>query len=241
VLKAVLIAVGALLLFLALVGGIVFGAQSLSVPVSNVEQQDCLSRAKTEHARHPECPKTETVWARGLADPVAFYTLWLTLFTLALAIGAAVQSGLIARQIGLARDEFNATHRPRIRVRYISIPISPDSGNAFGVIVANAGESDAIITAYQIDVFIIEEPVNIGIELKPHTFQEIRLKSGERHVFPTETNGWFAPDPWLLLGRITYTDAARQITRMTGFARELDLNWNAYSVSKIHPESEYED
>ena len=114
-------------------------------------------------------------------------------------------------------------------------------GIAFGVIVANVGESDAIITAYQIDVFVVEEPVNIGIELKPRAFQEIRLESGQRHVFPTEIAGWLTPDPWLLLGRITYTDASRQITRLTGFARELDLNWSAYSVSKSHPESEYED
>ena len=172
---------------------------------------------------------------------MAFATIAIAWFTYSLRNSTNEQGRLTQKSIDLARDEFSATHRPRIRVRYISIPISPDSGMAFGVIVANIGESDAIITDYQIDVFIPEEPTNIGVDMKPRNFQEVRLTSGQRHTFTNESVNWMPPDELLFLGRITYTNSARQITRMTGFARELDLNWNAYCVSKSHPESEYED
>jgi len=93
-LKAVRLALSAITIFVILAGAIVLGARSLTVPISYVEQQGCLARAQAENNNHPNCPKNETVWERGLADPVAFYTLWLTLFTLALAIGAASKAVL---------------------------------------------------------------------------------------------------------------------------------------------------
>ena len=52
-------------------------------------------------------------------EELAAYTLWLTIFTGVLALVGMTQGWLIREQIKLARDEFNSTHRPRLRVRNI--------------------------------------------------------------------------------------------------------------------------
>jgi hypothetical protein len=240
-LKRIAILVAALLPPLVIVA-MILGARSFWVPVTKDRYEDCFYAAKQTGNKHPDCRLYETIWERGFVDPTAYYTLWLTLFTGVLAAVGIAGTIFGLQQIKLARDEFNATHRPRIRVRYMSIPIGPDSGNEFDIVIANTGESDAIVISYQISVRIPDEPTpDIIVEMRPHPFKEFVLKSGERHLFPNKFFKWVPPDEMIFLGTIIYTDAARQITRMTGFARELDAGWSTYRISKKHSESEYED
>src|ERR1700722_4894342 len=118
-LKAFLQSLCVLCVLLALGGAIIIGARLLPVPITDTDHQSCLSRAQAERTSSQDCPRTETLWDRGLRDPVAYYTLWLTFFTLALAIGAAAQSVLIGRQIALSREEFISTFRPHLIVRNV--------------------------------------------------------------------------------------------------------------------------
>lgn len=156
-LKAIAYTVAALLVLVALSFGIVTAAKSISVGVSYSEQKDCNEGAKYEHVAKPDCPKNETLWARGLREPVAFYTLLLTLFTLTLAVGAATQSILIGRQIILLRDEFNATHRPKIILRDVAF-ITEGGEDRILFMLLNIGTSKAIV----IESWILTEIVANG-------------------------------------------------------------------------------
>src|SRR6267154_4374112 len=48
-------------------------------------------------------------------------TVAIAAFTLVLWLATSRQARLTAQTIALARDEFNATHRPRIRVRHVTL------------------------------------------------------------------------------------------------------------------------
>lgn len=156
-LKTILASLAAIILLALLAGGLVVGAKSVTVRVNQQDYQNCLASYQTEHNNKPDCPKKETLWDRGLEDPVAYYTLWLAFFTIALAVGGLVQSVLIGRQIRLARDEFNATHLPNIEIQRIhreNFDIGKHAGVSF--LIANTGETGATI-----------ETINIAIEILP--------------------------------------------------------------------------
>jgi hypothetical protein len=177
--KAIGITLAALFVLFVLAGGIVLGAKSLPVPVTYIEQVDCHARAKAVHDAHPDCPKTETVWDRGLSDPVAFYTLWLTFFTLALAIGAALQGALIGRQISLAREEFIASHRPRMRVRFIKGPEPLDDDRwEFCAYLANIGESAATVKQVVFEAFQDIDGIETEISLAPPVTGALEIEIG---------------------------------------------------------------
>jgi hypothetical protein len=66
-------------------------------------------------------PPHEGFWEGTTTDPVAAYTLLLAVLTAALVGTGIAQWIMIGRQVRLARDEFNATHRPRLSVRNIDV------------------------------------------------------------------------------------------------------------------------
>ena len=81
-----------------------------------------MGAAKAAKQDQRSCKLKQTIWDRTIVDPVAYYTLWLTLFTGALALVGVAQWGAIGRQLGLARDEFEASHRPWIAMRAAGVP-----------------------------------------------------------------------------------------------------------------------
>jgi hypothetical protein len=133
----------------AIVATVILVAQSLRVPVPLEENRECLERAKQAQDKHPDCRAYETIWERGFVDPVAYYTLWLTMFTGVLAYVGAVQGFFISQQIRLSRDEFNATHRPRLIVQTAKLISAGDENRTDDAIidfhVVNAGETVAKI------------------------------------------------------------------------------------------------
>jgi hypothetical protein len=91
------------------------------VPTPYAENQrfsECVKETKIKSA---DCRATETLLERTLSEPVSYWTSWLTIFTGALAFLAIVEGFLIFQQVQLGRDEFTATHRPRLRVRNINV------------------------------------------------------------------------------------------------------------------------
>ena len=86
-----------------------------------------------------------------LIDPVnltAISTVVIAAFTIVLAVVGYVQARLIRKSIDLARQEFIATHRPRIIVRFVQGPVDNGKEPEFvWVTIANVGEAPATITA----------------------------------------------------------------------------------------------
>jgi hypothetical protein len=81
-------------------------------------------------------------------ERVADYTEVLAYFTALLALIGAFQAVLIFLQIRLGRQEFIATHRPRIRVRFLQEnSTSPDGRHSAFITIANVGDTEAIVTA----------------------------------------------------------------------------------------------
>lgn len=92
----------------------------------------------------------------GLVDAhnglvTALATVFVAGFTLTLWLTSKEQGRLTLAQIALARDEFNATHRPRLRVRHVDFQgdrsvLTPLSVN---VMLANVGDEVANVISIQ--------------------------------------------------------------------------------------------
>lgn len=132
---------------------LVLGTQSLRIPTSPVAYKECLQTAHETKQDKSVCKLDETVWDRTLNDPVAYYTLWLTLFTGALAVVGIAQWGILGQQIALGRAEFNSTHRPRLIVRSVMPMLEGVSRNPVGqrcimnFELANVGDTPARVVA----------------------------------------------------------------------------------------------
>lgn len=189
------------------------------------------------------------------AETVAVYTEVLAWFTGVLAIVGGSQGYLLYRQIRLARDEFHATHRPRIRVRRIVFDgYGPNAlGPAF-ISVVNVGEGRAQITGTAggfylrssdgrwesgrpaFDKFgVPPEPVIAAGQLVSWMVSPTRnISVGEYGELATGGSRLW------LVGEIRYRDDAG-ITRQTGFAWVCDRRTKEFSTQKDEESYNYED
>jgi hypothetical protein len=141
-----------------------------------------------------------TVSVETADERVARYTWWLAVLTAGLVFGSAVQFYFLARAqttsqdlAALAREEFIATHRPRVIVRFLQGPHHDEDGNEFyWVTFANTGETAATITEIGGDLArrnIANLTYNTpGIDASPKPVIPIILESGERHVIKVTAN-----------------------------------------------------
>lgn len=158
------------------------------VPVPAKEQSECLKAAKEAHEASADCGPYETIFERGLRDPVAYYTLWLTLFTGALAYVGIVQGYLIWQQIRLARAEFVSTNRPRIVVRHMEIgdsDLPTDQPVSVNFVCHNIGDSAAIIGMIYFRAFIFPpgRPLPPRLAFRSEYPCKVRLECGQRDLF----------------------------------------------------------
>ena len=127
-------------------------------------------------------------------DRIARYTLWLAILTGGLVLASCFQFYFLNRAektsqslANLAREEFIATHRPRVIVRFIQGPFHDDAGHEFiWVTFANVGETMATITAIGGDLARRNPSTGAwrspGVDASPNPITPISLESGERHV-----------------------------------------------------------
>jgi len=87
---------------------VLIGAAVIRIPVPPQDYQNCLQAAQQSGNKETGCRRYETIWQRGLSDPVAYYTLWLTLFTGALAIVSGFQLWFLRRADETARVSADA-------------------------------------------------------------------------------------------------------------------------------------
>lgn len=162
-------------------------------------------------------------------------------------------------QLKLAREEFNSTHRPRLRVRDIAFNWQPhgmtDTTKVYFSIV-NVGETTATEIEMRADLVFKE---GIFWRLPPaQRFESFDasvlndLESGFRQECFAENATQFRAltgvlrresaigrQALCLVGRITYKNKTG-IGYCTSFVREFDIDQNTFKVSK-DPEENYED
>jgi len=121
-------------------------AISLSITVTPQEHYECQQATEYSSTAKPEdCPTSETIWQKTISEPVAYYTGWLTLFTLVLASIGIAQSISINDQTKLARDEFLASHPPELVMRDVRWTNNIDKVDIIAFTLANRGGSTAEI------------------------------------------------------------------------------------------------
>jgi hypothetical protein len=177
---------------------------------------------------------------------IATFTVILAIVTAGLIIVGICQTRQIAKTIALARDEFNATHRPKLRVRVMIPPIT-DLDKIFTIryTVVNIGERLAIPKHHEImwyveprsgDISVITESRSLPCpELKPgqSATENIPITDFDRS-FDLITGGNFK-----IRGIIKYEDDAG-IVRRTGFLRTYNTVGRCFRASDDKGE-EYED
>jgi hypothetical protein len=80
-------------------------------------------------------------------ERIATYTLWLALLTGVLSIATIGLMGTTVFQLRLARREFNATHRPELVVREVTLVTDPASKeDAIAYVLVNRGRNTCTVT-----------------------------------------------------------------------------------------------
>jgi hypothetical protein len=117
--------------------------QDASLIRETAKQQPSGTRADQQYQ--------ESWWVRATTDPLAMVTLLLAIATFWMGWG-------VRRQVGLARDEFIASHRPRLIVtfvkRFLEQPEIHPSEQAVAVdfMLRNSGTSDAWVVSSNIAI-----------------------------------------------------------------------------------------
>lgn len=211
------------------------------------------------------CPAVFFVWGMSVAtSPPGFETFWgqalnasftgvLALFTLVLSV-STIMLWIETRRMGnLARDEFIATHRPKIRVRFIQVGGHDERGNdTVNVVIVNVGESAAIVTHLGADLarrsVRTKDWTSPGLRTRavPHA-KPINLAAGEAHVWNVASETQFGLGDALsdlelcAVGQIIYRDE-NGVARETGFLRVFERETGRYVPSATAEEDhEYAD
>ena len=234
--------------------------ENIPVPV-----QETKSEVIKDTSKKPDNHPDERL---DIDRQLAEYTRQLASFTLALVVVTAILAGIAIWQgiqmkatVSLAREEFNATHRPRIVVRRIS-PIE-EGGAITGIqyTVHNVGDTECTITAISDQIWMPGAARDLPAipAYTPHREQLIPLECNGsmaiRHPdtesefidelnflfgFAEESNPGHVVIPRLLfLGYVNYIDRAGT-KRQTAFLRQFNFTTKRFSPID-HPEYEYQD
>jgi hypothetical protein len=191
-------------------------------------------------------------WKWGESDPA------LTFFTFCLVCVGAIQAGLFVYQlrymrIGLKdtenaanaardavnaqRDEFNATHRPKIRIKHVVLKKDIWQGEpiVIDVTCVNNGTANATLLQIGIDYFVVREerPLPIRTAINAVRNYGARLEVGRNclitdidinRILSAEENADIQQNRARLycVGYISYLDGGQRM-RITGFCRVLTL------------------
>jgi hypothetical protein len=201
-----------------------------------------------------------TAHAETVDERLARYTGWLAVLTAGLVAASVTQFYFLNRAektsqalARLAREEFVATHRPRVIVRFLQGPFHDDDGHEFyWLTLANVGETAATITDIGADLARRNIESGIwripGLDASPKPVSPIILESGQRHTVTITANGPVSDIDLLgdatgtfelcAVGCVRYEDGNRR-TRETAFFRT-NRGGEGFEASK-NKEEEYED
>jgi hypothetical protein len=185
----------------------------------------------------------------------AVSTVFIGVFTWVLAKVTGRQARLTREALALARDEFIATHRPRVIVRVIHWP-TPDLFYPpyIEVVIVNIGEGRAIVDKFGCDLARRKAAgkwLTLGADANPEDVS-IPLTSGERHVFTIIVKPLSEAESEIEIfdsacheyetcafGTIRYVDESG-VERETGFFRVYNPKAETFTPSD-DPGKEYQD
>jgi hypothetical protein len=186
----------------------------------------------------------------------AVATIFIAAFTIVLALVTGRQARLTTDALNLAREEFVATHRPQVILRYIQGPFENEEGYQYiWISFVNIGANTAIIEAFGADLAKrwkdTDDWAMPGLDAGPNEIAPIVLACGQRHVFRVTARGVAERELELqvfreavsdyqlcAVGVIRYKDH-NGVSRDTGFFRVLDNG--RFVLSESDPEMEYQD
>jgi hypothetical protein len=209
-----------------------------------------------------ECEARSADENNGLITAIA--TTIVSAFTIVLAYSTRYQGRLTREAIKLARDEFNATHRPRIIIHSVELayeaPENDEGEERIGasVIYFNVGDTPARITAVTGNIQSRRSPfasglgTGIGVRLTSLPVPDDWIESGVSNVLAIRSTATLEEvlfreqvsasagreERLVCIGQITYEDAAG-IRRETGFCRHFDRPTERWFPVENHPEYEY--
>ncbi|MGD0191789.1 MAG: hypothetical protein ABSD74_13705 [Rhizomicrobium sp.] len=173
-------------------------------------------------------------------------------FTAILFIATDAQAKITAVSIKLARDEFNATHRPRIRIRSTEILYHGgfDKNAEISFVAANAGESPATVTRFvavgyvQEDVYTFHPRLELGRVEYPEALiidpgQPVLVQAKCANLESEYSAFISTPSRLFIVGEIEYK-GPDGISRLTGFCREYLKKDGMWHIPDI-PTWEYSD
>jgi hypothetical protein len=176
---------------------------------------------------------------------IAFFTFVLAIVTAGLIIVGICQTRQVAKTIALAREEFNAAHRPKLRVRVMKPPSADSKIFTIHYTVVNIGERLAIPKHHKITWYVqpkIDEPsvITESRSLPYHKLKPGQSASEKIHITDfSRSFDLFAGGEFKIQGIITYEDEDG-IMRRTGFLRTYNAELRCFGASEDKGE-EYED
>jgi len=208
----------------------------------------------------PSCPPGEgrnDCLLTAYTESLALYTLVLAVATVALVGVGLFQGAGIYRQVKLSRQEFNATHRPRLRLRLLKI-LPPEIGKKVVIHyeLSNVGEAEAVNVANELTLQL--KRLQSAREYKTKTFHLANVVAPGETVLVTNVTDadaslpsgaidWVG-EPIIIRGIISYKDR-NGVPRKTGFIRtnvreKAASNLNRFyriDSNDIQADYEYED
>jgi len=250
---------------LAAVLGFALGASLLSQPSdcfqhgpATVERGGSagLPAPKEEHDCKPWWgPEWSLVWATIGLVIVTFGLAWFTAYLFWTTRALADDS---RAAIGLARDEFNASHRPILRVRRMFVwPMRQGHEIVVQFEVANVGSTEATLKRCEARVEVLRATPGTWLDGTPEpqwhgsaaSDDEIVIESGGTHEVILTTDlafqnrARFSAGNMLVRGHVLYGDR-RNVNRRTGFERvwraEANRRLGFRFTKRKEPDSDYE-
>jgi hypothetical protein len=219
----------------------------------DLEKQRCYENAKKTAQKIDEC---KSFWEKATTDPVAAFTAVLAVSTVGLWIATIGLYLSGQNQFRLARQEFIATHRPKIIVHAAELTRSPpedkiDEENEWYLIGAsllcfNVGESIAKHVEVRGQIFAganfgldVQRPI-VKVEEEVLNGQKLRAEIKSNYPVVDVASGKRRGVDYFCLGWIAYFDENGH-RRETGFCFRAEFGAHAdLWVSAGKPEYEYD-
>ena len=152
------------------------------------------------------------------------YTLWRS--SEKMWVATADQVRITNTALQLAREEFNATHRPKLRVRRMKPHLTAGTLVRVQYVIVNVGETTATIKRHDITLCIQPDDSGAKQTLQSSPLECPQLKGGELRLFFTNIDtqfdfGWGMANSILKIRGIVEYDDGAGTTRRTGFSADL--------------------
>jgi hypothetical protein len=210
------------------------------------QKEECYEAAKKTGYKADEC---KSFWEKVTSDPIALFNLILAFSTVGLWVATISLSRAGNSQIKLGREEFIATHRPKIIIHVVEITrreVEEDVFIGASILAFNIGESPARNVEVRGQIFMgdnfavdVQRPV-VKTFIEVLNGQKLRAEIKTDHRVVNAAAGMRTGLHFYCIGWIAYWDENGH-RRETGFCRRAQFGLNGDRwVSAGKPEHEYE-